>query len=92
MAILTVRLTDEEDRLLERRSRKARMKRATYLRMPRRSPFGKSAAHAVWARTTLGSVRSPTGWTPSSLVTILPRSSASALDTKIIGESRSEPD
>jgi len=33
MGILTVRLTDEEERMLTRRSRQARMKRATYVRM-----------------------------------------------------------
>lgn len=33
MGILTVRLTDEEERVLARRSRQARMKRATYVRM-----------------------------------------------------------
>jgi predicted DNA-binding protein len=32
MGILTVRLTDEEDRLLTKRSRNAGMKRATYVR------------------------------------------------------------
>jgi len=40
MGILTVRLTEEEERLLARRSRKARMKRATYVRMLiREEPF-----------------------------------------------------
>jgi hypothetical protein len=33
MGILTVRLTDEEERALARRSQAARMKRATYVRM-----------------------------------------------------------
>ena len=33
MGILTVRLTDEEEQVLTRRSRLARMKRATYVRM-----------------------------------------------------------
>lgn len=33
MGILTVRLTDEEEQVLSRRSRQARMKRATYVRM-----------------------------------------------------------
>lgn len=33
MGILTVRLTDDEERVLTRRSRQARMKRATYVRM-----------------------------------------------------------
>jgi predicted DNA-binding protein len=40
MAILTVRLTDEEERLLTRRSRKAGMKKATYVRqLIREEPF-----------------------------------------------------
>lgn len=40
MGILTVRLTDEEERVLTRRSRGARMKRATYVRMLiREEPF-----------------------------------------------------
>jgi hypothetical protein len=33
MGILTIRLTEEEERALSRRSRKARMTRATYVRM-----------------------------------------------------------
>ena len=33
MGILTVRLTEDEERVLSRRSRQARMKRATYVRM-----------------------------------------------------------
>ncbi len=40
MGILTVRLTEEEERVLARRSHKARMKRATYVRMLiREEPF-----------------------------------------------------
>ena len=40
MGILTVRLTDEEERLLARRSRKAGMKKATYVRqLIREEPF-----------------------------------------------------
>lgn len=40
MGILTVRLTDEEERMLSQRSRQARMKRATYVRMLiREEPF-----------------------------------------------------
>ena len=40
MGILTVRLTDEEEQMLTRRSRLARMKRATYVRMLiREEPF-----------------------------------------------------
>jgi hypothetical protein len=33
MGILTVRLTEDEERLLTKRSRSARMKRATFVRM-----------------------------------------------------------
>jgi hypothetical protein len=33
MGILTVRLTEDEERVLKRRSARARMKRATYVRM-----------------------------------------------------------
>ncbi|HTY50361.1 MAG TPA: hypothetical protein VMB48_11795 [Steroidobacteraceae bacterium] len=33
MGILTVRLTEEEEKVLSRRSRQARVKRATYVRM-----------------------------------------------------------
>lgn len=33
MGILTVRLTEDEERVLARRSRQARMKKATYVRM-----------------------------------------------------------
>jgi hypothetical protein len=40
MAILTVRLTEEEERLLARRSRGAGMKKATYVRkLIRDEPF-----------------------------------------------------
>lgn len=40
MAILTIRLTDEEEQVLTRRSRQARMKRATFVRMLiREEPF-----------------------------------------------------
>ncbi|MGH8181385.1 MAG: hypothetical protein ACRETR_10460 [Steroidobacteraceae bacterium] len=40
MGIITIRLTDEEERVLARRSRQARMKRATYVRMLiREEPF-----------------------------------------------------
>ena len=40
MGILTVRLTDEEEQMLTRRARLARMKRATYVRMLiREEPF-----------------------------------------------------
>ena len=44
MAILTVRLTDEEEKLLARRAKQAHMKRATYVRMLiREEPFGTGA-------------------------------------------------
>jgi hypothetical protein len=40
MGILTVRLTQEEERLLEQRSRSAGMKKATYVRqLIREQPF-----------------------------------------------------
>lgn len=40
MGILTVRLSEEEEQVLTRRSRNARMKRATYVRMLiRNEPF-----------------------------------------------------
>jgi hypothetical protein len=40
MGILSVRLSDDEERVLARRSRNARMKRATYVRMLiREEPF-----------------------------------------------------
>ncbi len=40
MGILTVRLTEEEERLLARRSRRAGMKKATYVRLLiREQPF-----------------------------------------------------
>jgi hypothetical protein len=40
MGILTVRLSEDEERVLTRRSRNARMKRATYVRMLiREEPF-----------------------------------------------------
>ncbi len=40
MGILTVRLTEDEEGVLSRRSRQARMKRATYVRMLiREQPF-----------------------------------------------------
>jgi predicted DNA-binding protein len=44
MGILTVRLTDEEERLLARRSRRAGLKKATYVRhLIREQPFGTAA-------------------------------------------------
>jgi predicted DNA-binding protein len=58
MAILTVRLTDEEERLLARRSRKAGMKKATYVRqLIREEPFVSGADVLVDAAQRMGDVR-----------------------------------
>ena len=58
MGILTVRLTEEEERVLARRSRQARMKRATYVRMLiREEPFASSADVLVDAAKRMGDVR-----------------------------------
>ena len=58
MAILTVRLTDEEERLLARRSRKAGMKKATYVRqLIREEPFVSGADVLVDAAGRMGDVR-----------------------------------
>jgi hypothetical protein len=58
MAILTVRLTDEEERLLARRSRKAGMKKATYVRqLIREEPFGTAADVLDDAARRMGDVR-----------------------------------
>jgi hypothetical protein len=55
MAILTVRLTDEEERLLARRSRKAGMKKATYVRqLIREEPFVSGADVLVDAAQRMG--------------------------------------
>ena len=44
MSILTVRLTEEEGRILERRSRKAGVRRATFVRqLIREQPYGTGA-------------------------------------------------
>ncbi|HLY07532.1 MAG TPA: hypothetical protein VKR31_17430 [Rhizomicrobium sp.] len=44
MGILTVRLSDDEERVLARRARAARLKRATYVRMLiREEPFASAA-------------------------------------------------
>ena len=44
MGILTVRLSDDEERLLARRARAARLKRATYVRLLiREEPFVSAA-------------------------------------------------
>jgi hypothetical protein len=58
MAILTVRLTDEEERLLARRSRKAGMKKATFVRqLIREEPFVSGADVLVDAAGRMGDVR-----------------------------------
>jgi hypothetical protein len=58
MAILTVRLTDEEERLLARRARKAGMRRATYVRhLIREEPFVSGADVLVDAARRMGDVR-----------------------------------
>jgi len=58
MGILTVRLTEEEERVLTRRSRQARMKRATYVRMLiREEPFVNGADVLVDAAKRMGDVR-----------------------------------
>jgi predicted DNA-binding protein len=58
MAILTVRLTDEEEKLLARRSRKAGMKKATYVRqLIREEPFVTSADVLVDAAGRMGDLR-----------------------------------
>jgi hypothetical protein len=57
MAILTVRLTDEEERLLVRRARKAGMKKATYVRhLIRDEPFVSGADVLVDAARRMGDV------------------------------------
>jgi predicted DNA-binding protein len=58
MAILTVRLTDEEERLLARRSRKAGMKKATYVRqLIREEPFVSGADVLLDAAQRMGDQR-----------------------------------
>jgi hypothetical protein len=58
MGILTVRLSEEEERVLARRSRSARMKRATYVRMLiREEPFVTSADVLADAPKRMGDVR-----------------------------------
>lgn len=47
MGILTVRLTEEEEQVLTRRSRLARMKRATYVRMLIREQFFATGADVL---------------------------------------------
>jgi hypothetical protein len=58
MGILTVRLTEEEERVLAKRSRQARMKRATYVRMLiREEPFVTGADVLADATKRMGDVR-----------------------------------
>jgi hypothetical protein len=58
MGILTVRLTEDEERVLARRSRQARMKRATYVRMLiREEPVATSADVLADATKRMGVVR-----------------------------------
>jgi hypothetical protein len=58
MGILTVRLTEDEERVLARRSRQARMKRATYVRMLiREEPVATSADVLADAAKRMGDVR-----------------------------------
>ena len=58
MGILTVRLTEEEERVLTRRSRLARMKRATYVRMLiREEPLATGADVLADALKRKGDVR-----------------------------------
>jgi hypothetical protein len=58
MAILTVRLTDDEEKLLARRSRKAGMKKATYVRqLIREEPFVSGADVLVDAAQRMGDMR-----------------------------------
>jgi predicted DNA-binding protein len=58
MAILTVRLTEEEERLLARRSRSAGMKKATYVRqLIREEPFVTGADVLADATRRMGDSR-----------------------------------
>lgn len=58
MAILTVRLSEEEERVLARRARTARMKRATYIRMLiREEPFFTGADVLKDAAKRMGDAR-----------------------------------
>jgi hypothetical protein len=58
MGILTVRLTEEEERILARRSRQARVKRATYVRMLiREEPFVSGTDVLVDAAKRMGDER-----------------------------------
>lgn len=58
MGILTVRLTDEEERLLEKRSKIAGMKKATFVRqLIREQPFVTGADVLADAAQRMGDVR-----------------------------------
>ncbi|HYL03624.1 MAG TPA: hypothetical protein VEU54_09430 [Steroidobacteraceae bacterium] len=58
MAILTVRLTEEEARLLERRSRRAGMKRASFVRkLIREQPFETAGDVLADAARRMGDAR-----------------------------------
>ena len=58
MGILTVRLTEEEEVLLERRSRKAGLKKATYVRqLIREEPFVTASDVLVDAAQRMGDSR-----------------------------------
>ena len=58
VAILTVRLTDEEERLLARRSRRAGMKRESFVRkLIREQPFETAADVLAEATECMGDTR-----------------------------------
>jgi hypothetical protein len=58
MGILTVRLTEDEERVLARRARAARLKRATYVRMLiREEPFVSGADVLADAAKRMGDTR-----------------------------------
>jgi hypothetical protein len=58
MAILTVRLTEDEEKLLARRSRKAGMKKATYVRhLIREEPFVTGADVLIDSAQRMGDAR-----------------------------------
>ena len=58
MAILTVRLTEDEESLLARRSRKAGMKKATFVRqLIREEPFVTGTDVLVDAAQRMGDLR-----------------------------------
>ena len=58
MAILTVRLTEEEERLLERRARSAKMKKASFVRqLIREEPFETATDVLADAQKRMGDTR-----------------------------------